>query len=91
MCTFLHNRAKTPNSNASLSLYSRFIVENSVQPRGFRPTVATCFADVRIIGLEFGLVSIRSTLPLGRDNLMGFPKLVRPPEKLKMPLVEHEV
>lgn len=80
-----------PNHNARWSLYSQLIVEKSVQPCGFRIAVVTCFADVRFIGIKFELVSIRSTLPLDRGNLMGFPKLVRPLGKLKLFLVGHQI
>lgn len=90
-CTVLLKCAKKANSNASLSLYSQFFVGNSVQPCGFRLAVVTCFVEVRVICIEFELVSIRSTLPLYRDNLMGFPKLVCSPENLEILIVEHEV
>lgn len=77
-CTVLLKCAKVLNNKADLSSYPHFVVEKSVQPCGFILAVVTCFADIRIILMGFKFVSIPSTLPLNRGNLMCVPKLGRP-------------
>lgn len=72
MCTVLLISAKVPVNECKLSLYSHIAVEKSVQPCGFRPVVVTCFADVRMISIDFEIVFIPCALPFDGNNLMCF-------------------